>query len=347
MPVSGHLILSLSTNAKQTSLTWRTSIVQPAKMEFRIPVSAKSVSTVTVNGKPAEWRTEAGFGRSVVVVQSPKGREAEVCVKWDEGIPSEPSQHVVATVGQIVKLRVPQGEIVEVVDPTGLLYDMRIEGALVHATVMHAGNVVVMARVRAGSLEQWHIFKMAVRDPYAEAQKSAQTLAAAPADANWNPINLSGVLNCDVRDVYKQKYLSPRVQTCSTQLATDGFSPWTFTLWQCTPPIIDLSKVPSLLGEKGHLKTPQGVPFIWPGDGQNIAFTTQYDNFPNAIRVPVGRSGRAAWFLVAGTTNPFQTKIANAVLRLRYADGVEEALELVPPKNYWTVSDKHWDYRKE
>ena len=204
-------------------------------MEFRIPVSTKSVHTVTVNGKPAEWRTEAGFGRSVIVVQAPMGREAEVCVKWDEGIPSEPSQHVAATVGQSVELRVPQGEIVEVIDPTGLLRDMRIEGALVHATVMHAGHKVVMARVKTGDLEQWHIFKMAVRDPYAEAQKSAETLAAAPADAHWEPISLSGVLNADVRDVYKQKYLSPRVQTCSTQLGTDGFAPWTLRSWRCTP----------------------------------------------------------------------------------------------------------------
>jgi hypothetical protein len=329
------------------SLTWRVTMVQPAPMEFRIPVSAKSVRTVTVNGVPAKWRTEAGFGRSVIVVRGPAGREAEVCVKWEGGIPSDPSQPVAAAVGQSVELRVPQGEIVEVIDPTGLLRDMLIDGAMVRATVMHAGNVVVMARVKTGDLEQWHIFKMKVKDPYAEAQKSAQTLAAPPADASWNPINLSGVLNCDVRDVYKQKYLTPRVQTCSTQLATDGFSPWTFTLWQCKPPLIDLSKVPGLLGEKGLLQTPQGVPFLWPGDGKNIAFTTQYDNFPNAVRVPVGRSGRAAWFLVAGTTNPFQTKIANAVLRLRYADGVEEALELVPPQNYWMVSDKEWYYRKD
>ena len=86
---------------------------------------------------------------------------------------------------------------------------------------------------------------------------------------------------------------------------------------------------------------------MWPGDGKNIAFTTQYDNFPRAVQVPVKRSGRAAWFLVAGTTNPFQTKIANAVLRLRYADGVEETLDLVPPQNYWMLSDKEWYYRKD
>jgi hypothetical protein len=118
-------------------------------------------------------------------------------------------------------------------------------------------------------------------------------------------------------------------------------------LWNCKPPTITLENVPKLLRAKHELLTPQGVPFRWPGSETNIAFTTQYDNFPKAIRVPVGRTGRAAWFLIAGTTNPFQTKIANAVLRPHYADGLEETLELVPPKNYWILSDKGWAYRKD
>ena len=327
------------------SLTWRVSMIEPAPMEFHVPVSAKAVRAVTVNGKPAKWRSAAGLGRSVLVVRAPTGREAEVCVTWEGDVPSEASQPVVATVGESVKLRVPQGEIAEVTDPTGVLRDLRIDGGLVSATVRHAGHSVVMARAKTGDLEQWHIFKMAVQDPPAEALRRAQTLPAPPADARWEAISLGGVLNADVRDVYKQKYLSPRVQTCSTQLATDGFSPWTFTLWGCKPPILDLARVPSLLGTNGLLQTPQGVPFLWPGDGKNIAFTTQYDNFPHAVRVPVKRSGRAAWFLVAGTTNPFQTKIANAILRLRYADGREDTLELVPPQNYWMLSDKEWEYR--
>ena len=331
---------------ENNSLTWRVAMCQPARMELRIPVSAKSVRTVTVNGMPAKWRAEAGFGRSVIVVQAPAGSEAEVCVRWKGDLRSEPCLRVAATAEKPVELRVAQGKIVKIVDPTGLLRDTTIAGGCVRATVTrNEGNRVVLALAKTGDLEQWHIFKIAVQDPQAEAQRSAQTLAAPPADARWEAVSLGGVLNADVRDVYKQKYLSPRVQTCSTQLATDGFSPWTFTLWGCKPPIIDLAKVPSLLGTNGLLQTPQGAPFLWHEDGTNIAFTTQYDNFPRTVHVPVRRSGRAAWFLVAGTTNPFQTKIANAVLRLRYADGVEERLELVPPQNYWMLSDKEWYYR--
>jgi hypothetical protein len=51
----------------------------------------------------------------------------------------------------------------------------------------------------------------------------------------------------------------------------------------------------------------------------------------------VNKSGSAVWFLIAGSTNPMQCQIANAVLRLHYATGATDSLNLVPPVNYWTL----------
>jgi len=64
--------------------------------------------------------------------------------------------------------------------------------------------------------------------------------------------------------------------------------------------------------------------------------------------VPVDKEGDAAWFLICGTTNPMQTRIANGVIRLLYADGTVDALELVPPLNFWTLCplrDSDYDYK--
>jgi len=101
-----------------------------------------------------------------------------------------------------------------------------------------------------------------------------------------------------------------------------------------------LDGVATLLEKKGarRLRTPQGVPFAWAGGARNVAFTSRWDNWPRQVTVPVGRRGAAVWFLVCGSTNPMQGHIANAVLRLRYADGEEDTLELVPPVNYWNLS---------
>ena len=53
--------------------------------------------------------------------------------------------------------------------------------------------------------------------------------------------------------------------------------------------------------------------------------------------MPVHARGDAVWLLVGGSTTPMQSKISNAVIRFRYADGQEETLDLVPPENFWSL----------
>jgi hypothetical protein len=55
------------------------------------------------------------------------------------------------------------------------------------------------------------------------------------------------------------------------------------------------------------------------------------------VRVPVGKRAETVWLLVCGSTNPMQTRIANAEVRFKYADGRVEKLELVPPLNFWSL----------
>ena len=103
------------------------------------------------------------------------------------------------------------------------------------------------------------------------------------------------------------------------------------------PPEIDFAQVSKLRNGSGRLLTPQGVPFRWGDGATNIAFTSQWDNWPRQITFPVKRQGDALWFLICGFTSPMQVRIANAELRLKYADGVVEKLELVPPLNFWSL----------
>jgi hypothetical protein len=47
---------------------------------------------------------------------------------------------------------------------------------------------------------------------------------------------------------------------------------------------------------------------------------------------------KQVWLLIAGSTNPMQTRLANAVLRFVYDDGVNETMPLIPPDNFWSLS---------
>ena len=116
---------------------------------------------------------------------------------------------------------------------------------------------------------------------------------------------------------------------------------------------LKLSKtLPELLKvTDGMLETPQGAKFLWAPADKDIAFTSLWDNWPAKVQVPVNKKGDSAWLLVAGSTNPMQVRIANAVLRFEYADGVKEELELVNPMNFWSLSSfghsKDYDYKAD
>jgi hypothetical protein len=101
--------------------------------------------------------------------------------------------------------------------------------------------------------------------------------------------------------------------------------------------IDDSMKPKADLIQGGHLVTPQHARFLKPQPEKNIAFTSLWDNWPDAVTVPVDAKGDSVWLLVTGTTNPMQCKISNAVIKFRYQDGVEEKLDLVPPRNFWSM----------
>ena len=108
------------------------------------------------------------------------------------------------------------------------------------------------------------------------------------------------------------------------------------------------SKPVSLLRD-GQMVTPQGVPFVAPTATRNVAFTSLWDNWPARVTFPVGQSAAAVWLLVAGSTQPLQGRIANSVVHFRYADGVDERLELVPPLNFrmlcpWAGGDYNQEF---
>jgi len=115
-------------------------------------------------------------------------------------------------------------------------------------------------------------------------------------------------------------------------------------------PTIDLARVPALRDGGSRLRTPQGVPFAWADGDKNIAFTSMWDNWPRKVAVPVNRKADGIWLLVCGFTNPMQDRIVNAELRMKYADGVVEKLELTPPFNFWSLcpfGGTDYDYRRD
>lgn len=324
---------------------YEVSLAQPAQIEFRLPVRAGHLKSAFLNGAEVPFETSASFGQSLVTIKTPQLSKAMVILLWEDALPFHPPMNFDATVGQQVDLKVPGGKILAIEDPCAALSSQTVQGEQIKGQIGQTpGSKLVFAKVQWGDLEQWQLFKLHITDPEGEKLKAQETLREVPRDARWQPVDLAEKLNGDIRKIYQQEYLSPRVQTCSVQLGTDGFSPWTYYYWRPGLPQIDLNGVKDLLGADGLLKTAEGVPFKWNSQERNVAFVSQYDNWPDSLTIPVGKAGKALWFLVSGTTNQMQTRIANGVFHIRYTDGSEESLELIHPLNYWTLSDHKHTY---
>ena len=100
--------------------------------------------------------------------------------------------------------------------------------------------------------------------------------------------------------------------------------------------------------EDGKLATEYGPEFrLGPKEGENAAFVSLYEQFPDAVEVPLSGRARKIALLSAVVTNPNVAWMESALVKVRYADGTEEALSLVPPDNcddWLSYSHGQWSY---
>ena len=320
--------------------TLETRVQRATTLEVDIPVRASAVSSVTVNGASAAFTTHPGFGNTIVRVSTPAtaGGTLSIVVTTGSAIAEATPASVQGITGSVVNLTVPGAALVSFSDPQGALQNAAISGGAISGTLSsNLGHRRVFANVSIGGLPQTRIFNV---ETLAEPNTPAVTLPAVPGGATWSTVNMSTQLTANITTIYQQQYLSPRPATISSRVGTDGYTPWTFPHWGIGKPTISINNVAGLLdpADNTRILTPQGVPFRWGGSTTNVAFTSLWDNWPDLVTVPVNQSGEAAWFLICGSTTVMQTRISNAVLRLKYADNVEETLELIPPYNYWNLS---------
>ncbi len=320
-------------------IRYQIELAQKCALEISVPVSAKKIASVKVNDAAADWKLLPGFGQSVVQIHVPVSASAKVEIVLEAPLPIGLAVKLEGNSGNAISLAPQNGTVIECHDPQHVFDTVKIVDGKISGTLStNAGDHLVLALTQVGETTQWREFKIKVTDVSADAARAAKLVQTIPANAQWDCLDLQKIFNGDVRTIFQQKYLSPRPNTCSLRLADDGYSTWQMKLDKKNrPPTIDFSDVPQLLKPSNRLVTSQGIPFLWANDKTNILFTSQWDNWPHTAAVPVGKSGDAIWFLVCGSSNPMQVQIANAELRMKYADGVIEKLVLVPPLNFWSL----------
>ena len=171
--------------------------------------------------------------------------------------------------------------------------------------------------------------------------RTMTTMAAGTADPlhnkSFRKLNIDNYFNANVSDIFKNQYLSPRPQTTTLQIPVQGVGEW------CHPdycPTIDDTMFRSMA--KGNEFTVAGVPFRTPQRGRNVIFTSLWQNYPEAIVLPLQGKAGSAYLLMTGTTNHMQSRIDNGLVIATYLDGSTDTLHLRNPENWCPIEQDYF-----
>ncbi|GAA3783195.1 DUF4450 domain-containing protein [Flavobacterium ginsengiterrae] len=315
-----------------------------AKMNLKLILNSsfESVESILVNGKSVSWKLiSESIGKPKISIEFPYSSNYDIVIKWKGDSLENIKEKDFYTLNEALEFKTSKAEIVSVYDPQEVLSSVSKENHSLKAKVNSAGNKVFFVELKQGELTWQHPVHLNVK---AEKQSNENhTNWDLPLDksAKVETIPLTAYFNAKVTDIFNYEYLSPRPKTVTLQLPKQGIGNW------CYPNVtvkIDDSGLREKAKLNGEIKTPNGIPFQTPSNEnlKNIAFTSMWDNFPESINIPLNGKASRAYFLLAGTTNPMQSRITNGEITIHYTDGTSEILPLKNPENWWPIEQDYF-----
>ncbi len=172
---------------------------------------------------------------------------------------------------------------------------------------------------------------------------------ALPASVRFEPVDLAAVFNDRVTEIFKAgKYVSPRSPSVSLAVPSQGIGAWAGHVNEMAE-IDDRGLRRVAAANAGRLVLPGGVAFVTPGaaEARNIVFTSQWDNYPREVTVPLTGRAHEVHLLMAGSTNFMQSRLDNGEVVATYADGTTARLALRNPATWWPIEQDYFidDYQ--
>ena len=156
-------------------------------------------------------------------------------------------------------------------------------------------------------------------------------------DVEMNPVKLAKYYNANVSDIFKNKYVSPRPQTTTLQIPVQGIGEWCHP--KKTAEINDSVFRTKIVNGVFNMA---GIPFSTPQKGQNIVYTSLWDNYPDSVTIALKGKATRAYLLMAGSTNHMQSRIDNGLVIVTYTDGTADTLALRNPDNWCPIEQDYY-----
>ena len=197
-------------------------------------------------------------------------------------------------------------------------------------------------RTRQGEM-RWWAYEEPERVPAGRAEEPEEAAGRTRERGEFAPVELTPRFNDRVAQIFKNEYRSPRSPFVSLALPKQGLGGWAGGV-NATAEIDDTGLRAAAASGGGRIVLPNGVPLATPGPdgGKNIVFTSQWDNYPTEVIVPLAGRARRIYLLMAGSTGPMQSRIDNGEVIVTYADGRTSRLALTNPTTWWPIEQDYF-----
>ncbi|UKM63829.1 DUF4450 domain-containing protein [Flavobacteriaceae bacterium GSB9] len=314
------------------------------KMKLQLDIDAEfdAIEFIKINGKHAVWKFDKNaIGNPKIIIESPYQKHYTIEIKWNGETLEHPKFQFDAQKNDERQFHISKAEIVQIYDPQNSFSVVnKTSKELIFKVDAENGNKTFFVQLHQGDMIWWQPIHLEVSKKE-EASKFHNWDETFSEDTSFEKVDLQNIFNSKVTNIFKENYLSPRPTSPTLQLPTQGIGNWCYPY---VKPEIDDSGLRKKAGQDNTILSPQNIPFETPSNENenNIAFVSMWDNFPKSISVPLSGKASHAFFMMAGSTNPMQSRFTNGEIVVNYTDGSYEVLELKNPENWWPIEQDYF-----
>ncbi len=310
---------------------------QPLHLQLQLNAVKDGIALVKVNGKVVTCKSlQDAVETPILSIDCGVADEYKIEVVWQGEVLESATTSKPYSANELLKFSLEKGKLLSIKDPENALRRVVIVGNDFNATINAGeGNKTVFAQVKQGDFTWWKpiCFKVIA---------TKKNFVKVDEKGSYDKIDLTTYFNDKVTNIFKNKYLSPRPATTTLQLPTQGIGNW------CYPTVmanIDDEGLRKLAGKKNEIVLPNSVPFSTPSnaDNNNIIYTSQWDNYPKEASVKLNGCASHAYLMMAGSTNPMQSRMVNGLVIAKYKDGSSDTLKLINPDTLWPIEQDYLD----
>ncbi|MEJ8819408.1 DUF4450 domain-containing protein [Lacibacter sp. H407] len=324
---------------KRTRLT-EEYILQPTfskqlKLQLIIPAYRESVESITVNDKLVQWKVvDSIIGTPSLQIDAVPAKSYAIIIKWKgEGF-EKPVHKQAYNSKELVQVKLNKAIITNTYQPVEVLRNLVRRTNMISGNLSNAGLNSLYLQLKQGDFSWFEplSFSLIEDEPF------VKTVTITP-ETKFETVDITPHFNDVVTNIFKNDYLSPRPAVPTLQLPTQGIGNWAYPLVTAN---INDSGLRAKAGLKNEVLINQ-IPFKTTStEKKNIVFTSMWDNYPDSVVLPLSGTASHAYFLMAGSTNPMQSRMVNGAITVHYTDGSSSVLELKNPENWWPIEQDYF-----